>query len=347
MLYKIFLPILSAIALAFAVRHVVVDDQKQPKTAPPIEPARAPFKSGLAGAGVVEPVTENIAVGSPLPGVVAQVLVEVGQEVKVGDPLFRLDDRNLRAEEQVRQTLLESAKASLAKLRTMPRPEEVPISEARVREAQAMLVDARELFVRSDKGHRTGAVTEEEASRRRNAVTAAEAQLARAEAELKLLREGAWKPDIAVAEAQVKMAEAQLRQTETELDRLVVTAPVDGRVLQRNVRTGEYVGVPPGQALIVVGDVTTLHVRMDVDENDIGRFRRDVAGRAITRGANKYEVPLAFVRLEPLVVPKKSLTGQGTERVDTRVLQLIYKVAATDPRLHVGQQVDVFLDTGR
>src|SRR5262249_29035892 len=175
----------------------------------------------------------------------------------------------------------------------------------------------------------------------------AEAQLARAEAELHLLVEGAWKPDIAVAEAQLKMAQAQLEQTRTELGRLTVTAPVQGQILQKNVRPGEYVGVPPGQALIVLGGVNTLHVRMDVDENDIGKFRANVPGRGITRGANKREVPLTFVRVEPFVVPKKSLTGMGTERVDTRVLQVIYRVETTDPSLYVGQQVDVYLDAGR
>lgn len=52
--------------------------------------------------------------------------------------------------------------------------------------------------------------------------------------------------------------------------------PVKGQVLQTNVRRGEYVGIPPGQPLMVLGDVSTLHVRMDVDETDIGRFRPDL-----------------------------------------------------------------------
>jgi hypothetical protein len=55
--------------------------------------------------------------------------------------------------------------------------------------------------------------------------------------------------------------------------------------------------------------------------------------------------PLEFVRVEPFVVPKKSLTGENTERIDTRVLQVIYRVApGAGPRLYVGQQVDVYID---
>jgi HlyD family secretion protein len=347
MLYKLLLPIIAAVSLAFAVRHVVVADQEPPKLPPPVEPSRSPYRGPVAGAGVLEPVTENIAVGSPLPGVVAEVFIEVGKEVKAGDPLFRLDDRHLKAELGVRQAMLASAQAALKKLEDQPRSEEKPIAEARVQEARAMLIDAREQHDRAAQGSRSGAVTEDELFRRRNAVTTAAATLARAEAEQRLLLAGSWKADRDVAAAQVAMAQAQVEQTKTELDRLRVTAPVTGRVLQKNVRVGEYVGVPPGQALMMLGDVSRLHVRMDVDENDIGRVRTDAAGKAITRGANKRELPLTFVRVEPYVVPKRALTGMGTERVDTRVLQIIYRVEASDPSLYVGQQVDVYLDGGR
>jgi hypothetical protein len=55
--------------------------------------------------------------------------------------------------------------------------------------------------------------------------------------------------------------------------------------------------------------------------------------------------PLSFVRVEPFVVPKKSLTGDTTERVDTRVLQVIYACDPTDrPPLFVGQQVEVYIE---
>jgi HlyD family secretion protein len=59
------------------------------------------------------------------------------------------------------------------------------------------------------------------------------------------------------------------------------------------------------------------------------------------------EYQLRFVRVEPYVVPKKSLTGENTERVDTRVLQVIYAVENPDPPLYVGQQLDVFIQASR
>ena len=100
-------------------------------------------------------------------------------------------------------------------------------------------------------------------------------------------------------------------------------------MLQVNVRPGEFVGAPAGQALIVLGSVTQLHVRVDIDEYDIPRFITDAPARATLKGQPKDFFPLKFVRVEPYVVPKKSLTGDNTERVDTRVLQVIYAIDTT------------------
>ena len=61
-------------------------------------------------------------------------------------------------------------------------------------------------------------------------------------------------------------------------------------------------------------------------------------------GRADQQVPLTFVRVEPLVVPKRSLSGGVSERVDTRVLELIYSVSPNDLHATVGQQVDVFIE---
>jgi HlyD family secretion protein len=345
MLRKLILPLLALVLLGFAVFHVVRAQQEPPKSPPPVDPARNPFRGTIAGSGVVEPRSENIAIGSHLSGVVADVLVAVGDRVKVGTPLFRLDDRQLQAELAVRKANLTSTEANLRKLEAMPRPEEVPSAEAKVREAQANLENMRQLHRRAALMVRNQAIGEEEYVSRGQAAQMAEAQLAKAQADLDLLKKGAWEADKQVARAAVEQAQAMVQQTETELQRLEVRSSIDGEVLQKNVRPGEYVGNAPGQALMVLGDLSRVHVRIDLDENDIDRFRPNLAGRATPRGNPRQEVPLRFVRVEPYVVPKKSLTGGGTERVDTRVLQVIYAVERSNIPLYVGQQLDVYLDT--
>lgn len=352
MLTRYLLPLIGVVAFAFAVRQMSQAQQKSPPAKPPVEPAKSPFAKQLAGSGIVEPETENIAIGTHLPGIVERVHVKVGDMVRPGMPLFRLDDRQLKSELAVRKASFESAQATLDKLNGTPRPEELPPLRAKVAEMEAGVVDQVKQLARLQK--LGTAASEDELTRREAGVAIAKAQLERAKADLALTESGAWKFDKLVAMAAVKQAQSQMDQTETELKRLAVQAPrlnwdtatdaTEYKVLQVNVRPGEFVGTVQGQALVVLGYVGKLHVRVDIDENDIDRYRPNLPGVAQPRGAPGVKFPIAFVRVEPYVVPKKSLTGSSVERVDTRVLQVIYRIEAPNSALFVGQQMEVFLD---
>ena len=126
--------------------------------------------------------------------------------------------------------------------------------------------------------------------------------------------------------AQVARAESLLHQANIEIERLQIRAPIAGTILKVDVRPGEYVGTPPGQTLLVLGDVTTLHVRVDIDEQDLPRFRPGLNGTGYVRGDSETPISMTFVRVEPYAEPKKSLTNAGGERVDTRVLQVLYEL---------------------
>jgi multidrug resistance efflux pump len=344
---KFLLPLLAVAMLVFAILHVVQASQSLPDPPPPAEPPRTPFGQTVAGAGLVEAETENISVGSALAGVVLEVYVpveQVGRHVKAGEPLFRVDDRHLKAQLAYQEATLAAARAQLEKLERQPRPEELPPSAAKVATARANVRLQEDLAERARRLRPSGAISDEEARQRLLALGVAREQLAQAQAEYALLKAGAWKPDLDIARAAVAQADAQVRQTRTELDRALVRAPVDGKVLKVYVHPGEYVGTQPGQALVVLGHLGRLHVRVDISEHDIDRFRPGAPARAVTRGQARQEYSLRFVRVEPFVVPKKSLTGDNTERVDTRVLQVIYALKGGDGRVYVGQQLDVFLD---
>lgn len=347
MLTKFGLPLIALVLIAFSVRYLVQARERLPELPPPVQPAENPFRNTVAGAGMVEPQTENIAVGSSVPGVVTEVLVRVGQKVKKGDPLFRLDDRQLRAELEIQRAALADATAQLDRLEAMPRPEELPQAEAAVREAQADWENWERQWARGEDLMTRRAISEEEFIDRKQQAIQARERYNRAVAERDLIKAGAWQYDKEVSKAAVERAKAQVDQVETELDRLTARALVDGEVLQVNVRPGEYVGAPPDQALVVLGNVTQLHVRVDIDEYDIPRFVPDAPARATLKGQPDQWFPLKFVRVEPYVIPKKSLTGDNTERVDVRVLQVIYAIDTQGERLFVGQQLDVFIDAAQ
>lgn len=344
---KLILPLLAVIAFSFMSFHIARAQREIPPQQPPLDPSRSPYKTTLAGAGIVEARSENIAVGAHLPGVVTDVLVAVGQRVQKGEALFLIDARQQQAELASREAQLESSRASLRRLEGMPRAEDLPVSAANVEKARADMKALQDQMNRAEELFARKVNSAEDLVQRQQSFAGAKAMLLHAEAEDAKLKAGAWAEDISVAKAEVERMKALVEQTRVELDRLQVKAPIDGTILKVDVRVGEFVGAPPGQPLVVLGDIDVLHVRVDVDEQDLPRFRPGLSGLGYIRGDAKQPMKLSFVRVEPYAQPKKSLTGSGTERVDTRVLQVIYAIEPAEHTIYVGQQMDVYLDTAK
>lgn len=341
------LPLVAMAMLGFALWYVAKTRPITNNPPPPIMPARSPYADTLAAAGIVEAQTENISVGSATPGVVVQVLVKVGDDVKAGQPLFRLDDRQLQGELAVKRAMVSQSKSELIRLEAEPRKEKIPVVVAQVNEARAAVIRETDALKRTEETFARKVTTEQELIARREALAGAQAALDKSQADLDLLRAGSWQYDRDVVREAISKAEADVAKIEIELDRLIVRSLVAGQVLQVNVRPGEFVGTPPNQPLVILGNIEKLHVRVDIDEFDIPRFRSELPATAVPRGNLQMRYPLTFFRVEPFVVPKKSLTGDNTERVDTRVLQVIYAFdPAGLPPLFVGQQVEVFIDAG-
>src|SRR6516162_3891683 len=340
------LPIVAAVAAILGMISVARTRPRREPTVPPSAPPTSSFEQVVAGVGLVEANSENIDISCAVSGMVTQLYVKAGDRVGQGQKLFSLDDRDLRADHQVKRTALAGAQARLAKLEQEPRAEDVPPAEERVREAQANLADAEVQVRLIESVTDRRAVREEDVQRRRLNFEAARASLAQAEKELALIKAGTWSADLAIARTEVDQAAAAVRQDELNIDRLTMRAPVDGIILQNKVRLGQYAqaGIL-SDPLMVFGAGTGLHVRADVDENDAWRVRPGSPALARLRGNSKISFPLEFVRFEPYVIPKQSLTGNVTERVDTRVLQVIYQFKDPKAAVFDGQQLDIFIET--
>jgi RND family efflux transporter MFP subunit len=254
--------------------------------------APAPFPSQVAGTGVVEAGTGNIAIGTPVSGIVAAVPVRWGDHVEAGATLFRLDDRDLQAQ--------------------------LPVAIAKVREADARLERARYQSQLADRLRDQHVLSEEQYRDRRF--------------------------EVQIDDAAVRTARAEVDQIRREIERRTIRAPVAGRILQINTRPGEFAesGVL-ATPLMVVGDDVRLRVRVDIDENDAGRVSPSARAVAIVRGRPDLRTELHFESIEPYVAPRRSLSGDATERVDTRVLQVIYSFDRANLPVYVGQHVDVFI----
>lgn len=345
MLRKYLLPLVSVAGFLFAVWMVLHAAKPVPPSKPIAEPPPPPYAYKISGSGIVEASTRNIAIGTPISGVVAKVFVEVSQRVNAGDPLFAMDDRKERAMLAVREEGVAETKARLARLLAAPRKEELPLARERIKEAEASLQDLRYQLQAAENVTDRRAISLEDLNRRRFAVQAGEARLALARANLRLLEAGAWSADMEVAKAEISSAEAEAQAIRVEIDRLLIRAPVAGNILQVNIRPGEFAqsGVL-SQPLMLLGDLERLHVRVDIDENDVWRFHPSGKAIAFVRGNPQLKSELTFEYIEPYVVPKRSLTGESTERVDTRVMQVIYSFSRTALDVYPGQLMDVYIE---
>lgn len=289
-----------------AVLFLVKGQGTQPANPGPVSaPPRSPYARTVASTGLIEASRENVKVAAPREGLVRRVFVKVGDAVKAGDPLFQLDDR----EAQARIRFLEAQVASLR-------------AQAGVDEAQ--IADLADQLKRFAQLGRDRVATEDEVKRREFSLATARARA------------------LATAAAVSAAAEA-VRQAGTDLDILTVRSPRDGRLLQVNLREGEFAAVKSAEPLMLLGDVDRFQVRAEVDEQDAVLIRPDQPAVASLKGHSELRVPLQFVRIEPYVVPKRSLTGDSLERVDTRVLQVVYAFERPEFPIYVGQQVDVFI----
>jgi HlyD family secretion protein len=347
MIRKFILPLIALIGVVFAVYTVRRGEKALPPAAPVAAPPTASFAAQIAGAGLVEAASENLAIGTIVPGIVTDVFVSVGQQVKSGEKLFAVDTRDLDAELVTKEAAVQAATRRLERLKQAPRAEDVPPLEARVVEAQAVLSDRQDEFSRLKRieMNNEGAVSADEINRAKWAVAGAEAQLTGARANLAVVTAGTWKPDLAVAEAELASAQADVQGLKIQYARRTVYAPIDGQILQVDVRPGEYATAGfLNQPMMTLGQTSSLHVRVDIDENDAWRLQSGAKAVGSLRGNSALKTDLTFVRIEPYVIPKRSLTGESTERVDTRVLQVIYKVQNATFPVYVGQQMDVFIE---
>ena len=225
-------------ALTFGIFSVVRSQPQHEATVPPSSPAISPYSYTVAAVGLVEASSEDIAIGTPLADVVAEVFVTGGQSVKAGDPLFRLDGRQRRADLGARQA-------------------DLRVAGSQVKVNAALLDDVtRQLRFAEDLPDKR-AISAEDLARRRSAVEIAQAR-------------------IDEAKARVAAAAAQVKMIETQIDRSIVRAPVDGTALQVKIHPGEFapVGVTPAP-LVLLGRVKPLHIRVDVDEHEAWRVRAE------------------------------------------------------------------------
>lgn len=351
--------IASAAGLLLAVVSAVIFSQ-QPKAQPPLfTPASNPYAKGIYSDGMIESDQaqgENINLYPEVPGPITQVLVAEGQKVHRGDALVMIDDSVQRATTEQLRSQAEAALAMLHEFKAEPRPETLAVSVSQVENARASLKNAEDAFAKQQRSYDMDpkSVSLDALDNARNAEKIADTNLEVVERQYELTKAGAWIYDIQNQERTYTALWKSYLSAAALLAKYTIRAPADGIVLAVQATVGSYVS-PQGaydsytqgyDPLVVMGlPQSHLEVRAYVDEILVHELPdpSQMKAQMFIRGTTEH-LPLTFVRIQPYISPKIELSDEREERVDLRVLPIIFRLDnPQNLNLYPGELVDVYV----
>lgn len=358
---RILFGIVTVGLLGALVSAYVYARPKRPQ--PPVfNPVSNPYGQGIFANGIVESDQasgENVSIYPEVAGTVTRVLVREGASVTRGAPLFEIDDAVQRAVLAQQRAQVDAARAVRDQLAAEPRPETLRVATAQVEMARANLRSAEDQFDKQESARAVDerAVSKDAFDNAENAVRIARANLEVVGKQYELTKAGAWKYDLRNQERQVTALDRGAAAAAALLGKYTVRAPTDGIVMSIHIASGSYVSPQGaynsytqafGPAAVMGNRTAYLDVRCYIDEILIPKLppTERMQGRMFVRGT-AVSVPLEFVRVQPYVSPKVQLSNAREERVDLRVLPLIFRfVPPRGVPVYPGQLVDVYVGAG-
>jgi HlyD family secretion protein len=352
------LMILAVLGLLAGIGAAVYYGRQSPPLPPVFKAASNPYATGIYANGIIESDQAsgtNLNLYAEVSGTVARILVQEGQTVKQGDALIQVEDSVQRALAAQQQSQADAADAQLSALMAQPRKETLDVTRAQVGAAEAGLRTVQDQLDKLEAAARLNpkAVSRDAMDNAANAVRVARGNLDVAQRQYDLTRAGAWIYDVRSLQKQRDALQKGAAAATALLGKYVVRAPADGVVMSVNTSPGAYVsqqGTYDAYTRSYVPLVTMsagqgkLAVRVYVDEILVHRLPPGkVQARMFFRGTD-VSVPLEFVRVQPYISPKVQLSDQRSERVDVRVLPLLFRFAQpANFVVYPGQLVDVYL----
>ena len=326
-----------------SVKSSAADGAKADASAKP----KAASKSGWAAsaAGRVEPVGGEIRIGAQMPGRVAEVLVALNDRVFAGDLLVRLDDEELigRVNAALSEATIRKRERDNGDMSTGKPAQDRRSSEDQVATAERQLIQSRDEFDRAYKARRSGqGGAENDVEKARDGVAKARERLDQARATLRKALAVDGLPAPTRLEVALTAGRADLSAADAALERTRIRAAAPGTALQVNAKAGETATPSPENVLIVVGDLSSLRVKAEIEERDIGKLR--VGQAAIIRSdafPNK-DFDGKVASLGQALGPSR--IGQRGPRKPTGVdmLEVMIDLVGQPPLLP-GMRVDVYL----
>jgi len=298
----------------------------------------------IAGPGRVEPLSENIQIGSELSGKIRSVNVEEGDTVRKGQVLAVLQNDDYRAEVLSARAQVRAKEATLRKVINGARTQERSEALSTVRRAEAVMNNAQSEMDRRQRLFDAGVISRDEFERYAREYDVAKANYQENVEHHSLVDDQAREEDRSFAEADLQLARAQLEQAQARYEKTVIKSPIDGTVLRKHHRNGESVSnsstVP--DPILTVGDKNVLRVRIDVDETDVNKIRVGQKAYVTADAYGKQKFWGQVVRVGELLGPKNVRTDEPTEHVDRKILETLVELDK-GVQLPVGLRVDSYI----
>lgn len=326
---------------------VVAYSVAKPKSSP-VAAATQPAagQRAIVAAGRVEPASEEIKIGSDLDGRLRSVPVEEGQSVRAGQVLAELDNGDYAARVALARATLKEREAALERLLNGARAEERTESQAGVREAEAVASNARLERERRSKLLDRGAISRTEFDTADREWLVAQARLDASRERHAVVEDQSRPEDIQRARAEVERSRAQIAEAEALLAKTIIRSPINAVVLRKKLKAGESVSGKGDVAIVTLGDIAHLRIRVDVDETDVSRLHLGQAAyfTAITYGDRRFTGHVS--KIGQILGRKNVRTDEPTERVDTKILETLVDLDPSQS-LPVGLRVDAFLELSK
>ena len=270
-------------------------------------------------------------------GVISNVLVKVNDKVFAGEPLIRLADSEAQAR-------LATAEAQVGFRKRARNEENAPARAAARRRAEDAVADADKAVAEAQAGldkaaveRRGGQGSDADLEAARTALSRAQDRLKQQKAELRRIEADANTPLPSFAEGQLGVARGEMASAAAAIDKLTIRAPIAGTVLQVNAKAGELASPSSTRPLVLLGDVSALRVRAELDERDFGEIKlgQPVVVRADAFRGREFAGKVAFIAP---IVEQGRINSRGQRNVtDVDVVEVLVDLAQTDP-LAVGHE---------
>jgi HlyD family secretion protein len=294
--------------------------------------------------GRIEPLSRQIRIAAAVPGRIADVMVKDSDQVFAGELLVRLDDEEALAR-------VAAADAQVALRKRARNDQSTPTASAERRRAEDAVADSERTVAQARTAldgvsvdRRAGKASQTDLDAARSALSRAQSQLRDQQAAIAKLTSARDATLPSRLESELNVARAEWTLAQAALEKTRIRAPVDSTVLQVEANKGELALPLSEPALLVLGDVSALRLRAEVDEQHRASIR--VGQRVLLRTAayrgREFEGKVSSIAR--MVGPGR-INARGPRKLsDVDVLEVVIDLPDPGP-LVVGEQVDVYFSS--